>query len=152
MLLPIPAGPTSEWAHKLPEEDEGRWRDLEKKRRELAKEGKVLPVQEYEEWLELEDRKFPGGRQGEGPKKPEKTQGKGDLKYDPSPKHRKGGWGTEMDLDDETAQQVLNNSIQSGKQCYGYTGLSYKNSRGLSSVPNRTLVCFKNPELDQLTG
>ncbi len=42
------------------------------------------------------------------------------LEYAPTDKHKKGGWGTEMDLDDATAQEVLNNSIQSGKQRYGY--------------------------------
>ncbi|ASA57897.1 hypothetical protein [Vibrio gazogenes] len=43
-----------------------------------------------------------------------------EVKYAPTDKHRKGGWGTEMDLDDNIAQDVLNNSIQGGKQRYGY--------------------------------
>jgi filamentous hemagglutinin len=40
-------------------------------------------------------------------------------KYVPSPKHAAGGWGTPMDLSDSKAQEVLNNSIQGGKQKYG---------------------------------
>ena len=46
---------------------------------------------------------------------------KSKLKYDQtqSKKHKKGGQGTEMDLDDATAQDVLDNSIQAGKQRYG---------------------------------
>ena len=40
--------------------------------------------------------------------------------YKPSPKHQKGGWDTLMDLDDATAQGVLNDGIQEGKQIYGY--------------------------------
>ncbi|MGC0952062.1 hemagglutinin repeat-containing protein [Pantoea agglomerans] len=42
-----------------------------------------------------------------------------DNKYVPSPKHAPGGWGTPMDLSDSKAQEVLNNSIQGGKQRYG---------------------------------
>lgn len=42
------------------------------------------------------------------------------LNYVPTEKHKKGGWGTEMDLDDKTAQNVLNDSIKGGKQRYGY--------------------------------
>ncbi len=41
-------------------------------------------------------------------------------KYSPTSKHQKGGWGTEMDLDDITAQHVLDNSTVLGKQSYGY--------------------------------
>ncbi|WP_137926206.1 hemagglutinin repeat-containing protein [Cupriavidus sp. 2SB] len=40
-------------------------------------------------------------------------------RYAPTEKHARGGWGTPMDLDDRTAQEVLNNSIQDGKQRYG---------------------------------
>ncbi|MEI2264974.1 hypothetical protein MKZ79_06990 [Erwinia sp. CGal63] len=40
-------------------------------------------------------------------------------KYVPSPKHALGGWGTPMDLSDTKAQEVLNDSIQGGKQRYG---------------------------------
>lgn len=40
-------------------------------------------------------------------------------KYAPSPKHDVGGWGMPMDLEDSAAQQVLNNSVQGGKQRYG---------------------------------
>lgn len=40
----------------------------------------------------------------------------------PSPKHALGGWGTPMDLSDSQAQNVLNNSIQGGKQKYGLSG------------------------------
>lgn len=42
--------------------------------------------------------------------------------YVPSPKHASGGWGTPMDLSDSKAQEVLNNSIQGGKQRYGMSG------------------------------
>jgi filamentous hemagglutinin len=41
-------------------------------------------------------------------------------KYVPIKKHETGGWGTKMDLDNRTAQNVLNNSVQVGKQRYGY--------------------------------
>ncbi len=44
-----------------------------------------------------------------------------DNQYVPSPKHALGGWGTPMDLSDTKAQEVLNNSIQGGKQRYGIT-------------------------------
>lgn len=43
-------------------------------------------------------------------------------KYVPSPKHTlkgKGGWGSEMDLNVDEAQKVLNESKQLGKQKYG---------------------------------
>ncbi|MBV8044557.1 MAG: filamentous hemagglutinin [Pluralibacter sp.] len=43
----------------------------------------------------------------------------GDSNYVPSPKHAPGGWGTPMDLSDSQAQDVLNSSIQGGKQKYG---------------------------------
>lgn len=42
------------------------------------------------------------------------------LKYSPTKKHEKGGWGTLMDLDNGTASEVLNNSQQGGKQKYGF--------------------------------
>ena len=39
----------------------------------------------------------------------------------PSPKHEPGGWGTPMDLNDTTAQAVLNAGVPgpNGKQIYG---------------------------------
>ncbi|WP_268993461.1 VENN motif pre-toxin domain-containing protein [Rosenbergiella nectarea] len=43
----------------------------------------------------------------------------GSNKYIPSPKHASGGWGTKMDLSDTKAQEVIDNSIQGGKQRYG---------------------------------
>lgn len=44
------------------------------------------------------------------------------LKWSPSPKHAPSGRGTPMDLDDATAQRVLNCSVQiaGDKQRYGY--------------------------------
>lgn len=39
--------------------------------------------------------------------------------YKPIRKHQKGGWGTEMDIDDSTAQKVLDEAIPGGKQQYG---------------------------------
>lgn len=39
--------------------------------------------------------------------------------YSPTAKHAQGGWGTEMDLDDEEAKEVLNQGQQVGKQVYG---------------------------------
>ncbi|WP_321388802.1 hypothetical protein [uncultured Enterococcus sp.] len=40
--------------------------------------------------------------------------------YKPSPKHNpKGGWGSEMDLDVDEAQKLLDKSLQNGKQKYG---------------------------------
>lgn len=42
------------------------------------------------------------------------------LIYSPTRKHQKGGWGTEMDLSDETALKLLNESEPLGKQRYGY--------------------------------
>ncbi|MDU4844061.1 MAG: VENN motif pre-toxin domain-containing protein, partial [Leclercia adecarboxylata] len=55
----------------------------------------------------------------EGPSKDGLAYLSGDNKYVPSPKHGAGGWGTPMDLSDSKAQEVLNNSIQGGKQRYG---------------------------------
>ena len=43
-----------------------------------------------------------------------------DPKYSPTDKHKPGGHGTTMDLDDKTAAKVLKNSVISGKQRYGY--------------------------------
>jgi hypothetical protein len=42
--------------------------------------------------------------------------------YTPTAKHEPGGWGTEMDLDRETAERVLNDGILSPnqRQVYGY--------------------------------
>lgn len=40
--------------------------------------------------------------------------------YVPSPKHQIGGWGTLMELEDDVAQTVLDQGIQSGKQVYGH--------------------------------
>jgi len=42
------------------------------------------------------------------------------LRYAPTRKHKKGGWGTEMDLDDVTALSVLERSVPGGRQRYGY--------------------------------
>ncbi|BBE09137.1 Probable hemagglutinin-related protein [Mycoavidus cysteinexigens] len=42
------------------------------------------------------------------------------LNYAPTSKHDKlGGWGSRMDLSDAEAKEVLDNSIQNGKQRYG---------------------------------
>lgn len=41
-------------------------------------------------------------------------------RYKSIPKHEQGGWGTLMDLKDEEVQQVLNQSIEHGKQRYSY--------------------------------
>jgi len=41
-------------------------------------------------------------------------------RYVASPKHASGGWGTLMDVDDETAQKILDMGVMSGKQVYGY--------------------------------
>ncbi|MDR3715621.1 MAG: hypothetical protein P4L51_22655 [Puia sp.] len=48
------------------------------------------------------------------------TETKEPLKYKSTKKHEEGGWGTKMDLDDKAATQVLNNSIQAGKQRYSW--------------------------------
>jgi hypothetical protein len=45
--------------------------------------------------------------------------------YVPSPKHAPGGWGTLMDLDNNTAQNVLDNGILDGKQVYNLYGGKY---------------------------
>jgi hypothetical protein len=46
--------------------------------------------------------------------------------YVPSPKHdRVSGWATKMDIDDQVAQQVLDNGIQHGQQIYGYYGKKF---------------------------
>jgi filamentous hemagglutinin len=55
----------------------------------------------------------------EGPNQDDLAYLSEDNKYVPSPKHAAGGWGTPMDLSDSKAQEVLNNSIQGGKQRYG---------------------------------
>ncbi|WP_240168058.1 MULTISPECIES: hemagglutinin repeat-containing protein [Enterobacter] len=57
----------------------------------------------------------------DGPNKDDLAYLSEDNKYVPSPKHAAGGWGTPMDLSDSKAQEVLNNSIQGGKQRYGVT-------------------------------
>ena len=49
-----------------------------------------------------------------------KLGGSGARPYVPSPKHAEGGWGTPMDLDDATAQTLLNGGLSNGKQVYGY--------------------------------
>jgi hypothetical protein len=41
-------------------------------------------------------------------------------KYVPSPKHARGGFGTFMDLDDETAQDVLERGIEVGRRVFGF--------------------------------
>jgi len=43
-----------------------------------------------------------------------------DRVYDPTFKHSPNGFGTPMDLDDETAQDVLNEGMEISKQVYGY--------------------------------
>src|SRR5439155_20049335 len=58
-------------------------------------------------------------KNAEDPKK-DKPNGGSKLKYVPSPKHAAGGWGTPMDLDDATAQSLLDSSIEAGKQRYNY--------------------------------
>jgi hypothetical protein len=65
---------------------------------------------------------------GEGDKKCWVDPGGGSKKqYKPTKKHQKGGWGTEMDLDDATAQKVLDDAIPGGKQQYGiYNGKVYE--------------------------
>ncbi len=67
---------------------------------------------------------------------------KDSLKYQPTRKHEKGGWGTEMDLDKKTAQNVLDDSVQAGKQRYGwYNGKLYEfqpdNAGGWHGYPIR---------------
>jgi RHS repeat-associated protein len=43
-------------------------------------------------------------------------------RYSPTAKHAPGGWGTPMDLDNQTAEEVLNEGVvaPNGKQIYGY--------------------------------
>ncbi|MDR6764541.1 hypothetical protein J2Y38_004774 [Flavobacterium sp. 2755] len=49
------------------------------------------------------------------------------LFYSPTDKHKPGGWGTEMDLNDTTAFEVLNDSQSLGKQKYSvYNGVIYE--------------------------
>ncbi|WP_250150996.1 hemagglutinin repeat-containing protein, partial [Photorhabdus akhurstii] len=55
----------------------------------------------------------------DGPTKDELIYLSDSNEYVPSPKHALGGWGTPMDLTNSKAQEVLNNSIQGGKQRYG---------------------------------
>ncbi|MCC8376656.1 hypothetical protein LGZ98_23200 [Photorhabdus kayaii] len=55
----------------------------------------------------------------DGPTKDELIYLSDSNEYVPSPKHAPGGWGTPMDLTNSKAQEVLNNSIQGGKQRYG---------------------------------
>lgn len=51
----------------------------------------------------------------------------GNLFYSPTDKHKPGGWGTEMNLDDATAFKVLNASESLGKQKYGiHEGVIYE--------------------------
>jgi hypothetical protein len=51
--------------------------------------------------------------------KPQPKSSNDGLKYSPTKKHQKGGHGTKMNLDDETAQGVLNSSDLIGKRRYG---------------------------------
>lgn len=46
-------------------------------------------------------------------------------RYVASPKHSKGGWGTFMDLDETTAQQVLEQGISSGRRVFGFKEEKY---------------------------
>jgi hypothetical protein len=68
-----------------------------------------------------------------------------DLNYRPSDKHKKGGHGTEMDLDDATAELVLKKSILgSSKARYGwYNGklyeFRYDNAGGWHGYPIKGL-------------
>ena len=43
-----------------------------------------------------------------------------ELEYSPTKKHMPGGWGTEMDLSNEVAKEVLQKSKQLGRQRYSY--------------------------------
>lgn len=66
-----------------------------------------------------------GGGQGEDDevREAERTEpAQPPRKYQPTQKHEKGGWGTEMDLPPETAQTVLDNGITgpNGSQIYGH--------------------------------
>lgn len=45
-----------------------------------------------------------------------------ELRYAPIRKHDAGGWGSRMDLDQRTGQDLLNRSILSGKQRYAWRG------------------------------
>jgi Pretoxin HINT domain len=55
--------------------------------------------------------------------------------YAPTDKHKPGGWGTPMDLDNTTASEVLRSGIQgpNGKQIYGY-----KNGKMYEFQPDNT--------------
>ena len=50
------------------------------------------------------------------------TMGAPPRRYNPTAKHKPGGWGTLMDLDDATAAEVLNSGIvgPNGRQVYGF--------------------------------
>ncbi len=61
----------------------------------------------------------------DGPTKDELIYLSDSNEYVPSPKHAPGGWGTPMDLTNSKAQEVLNNSIQGGKQRYGIADGNY---------------------------
>lgn len=61
-------------------------------------------------------------------------------RYVPSPKHEVGGWGTPMDLNDETAQRVLDRGVRYGRQIYGYHDgkfyeFQYDNAEGYHGYP-----------------
>ena len=85
-MSPHDAGVANEWEQKLPEKDEQRWQELDKKRRELQKEGQVLPAHEYEEWLALDQRKFPYGRDARG-NRPRKKEHSASTRFPKLDKH-----------------------------------------------------------------
>lgn len=58
---------------------------------------------------------------------------KDSLRYAPTRKHEKGGWGTEMDLNYKEGQQALNNSVEGGKQRY-----AFQNGRLYEFQPDNT--------------
>ena len=150
LLYPHNAGVANEWVAQLPPEDEERWQELEKKRKELAQRNQVLPAHEYEEWLNLDVERFPHGRDNTGPR-PRKKVGKTtastddlmkwEVKYDPE----------SADLICKYKQQIRKRGVESlepieaiehnGKILVvdGHHRLAAAKELGISNVPVRYL-------------
>lgn len=84
----------------LDDEQENKYWELWAK----ASSKKGLTTSEQLGFYELSEKKFPSKS----------------LKYRSTRKHEPGGRGTLMDLDSDTSQRVLENSIASGGQRYGF--------------------------------
>lgn len=125
MIYELNKDPKNEATGPLTEEEEERYQELEARRKKLAEEGKVLPAQEYEEWLALDQRKHP-------------IKAGKDEKVDKYNRNYEG-----VEIVDETGKPIGEfDAIDTENQAF----IEDKSAEGLKKIDPKTGLPYQTPE------